>query len=419
VAAPKQAFWGARERRAALSHAPAAEGGAPVDPRVLAYLRRLAAHRLALVPMGGDGNCLFRSVADQVYGDQELHAVVRGAAASYMRLEAAFFRPFVVDADGAGWGAYLDNIARAGAWGDDPEVQALSEIYARPVEIWAYDPAEGAKRLRVFNSGAGGGGGESGGGGGGAAAAPPPIRLSYFGGGHYDSVRPLQAEWAAGALGSPLLPADAAGRFEEGVLRAAEERGRLAAAAPGAFQQALASSAAESEAAALGEALRQSREQFERAEYGNLELALTRSLAAEGGGGGGGAPPPPPPPPPPLPRPPPGAASVEQQILRQTIEQSALEADQKTLEDQQMEAALAESRRMQDAADVAAEKAAAQLSEDEQLECAVRGITAAQFLAEKAAAAGGGGGCAAAGAAGLPLFDLSALGGGGGKGRKR
>jgi Flp pilus assembly protein TadG len=84
-----------------------------------------------------------------------------------------------------------------------------------------------------------------------------------------------------------------------------------------------------------------------------------------------------------------------------------------------MEAALAESRRMQDAADVAAEKAAAQLSEDEQLECAVRGITAAQFLAEKAAAAGGGGGCAAAGAAGLPLFDLSALGGGGGKGRKR
>ena len=35
---------------------------------------------------------------------------------------------------------YLGIKRRNAVWGDDPEVQALSEIYDRPAEIWAYDP---------------------------------------------------------------------------------------------------------------------------------------------------------------------------------------------------------------------------------------------------------------------------------------
>ena len=35
-------------------------------------------------PMGEDGACLFRSVADQVYGDQEMHAVVRSHCMDYI-----------------------------------------------------------------------------------------------------------------------------------------------------------------------------------------------------------------------------------------------------------------------------------------------------------------------------------------------
>ena len=34
--------------------------------------------------MGQDGACLFRSVADQVYGDQEMHAVVRNHCMDYI-----------------------------------------------------------------------------------------------------------------------------------------------------------------------------------------------------------------------------------------------------------------------------------------------------------------------------------------------
>lgn len=34
--------------------------------------------------MGEDGACLFRAVADQVYGDQEMHGVVRKHCMDYI-----------------------------------------------------------------------------------------------------------------------------------------------------------------------------------------------------------------------------------------------------------------------------------------------------------------------------------------------
>ena len=34
--------------------------------------------------MGEDGACLFRAVADQVYGDQEMHGLVRQNCIDYM-----------------------------------------------------------------------------------------------------------------------------------------------------------------------------------------------------------------------------------------------------------------------------------------------------------------------------------------------
>jgi hypothetical protein len=45
----------------------------------------------------GDGNCLFRSVSHQVYGDQENHAVVRAKCLEYMECQAYFFEAFVSD----------------------------------------------------------------------------------------------------------------------------------------------------------------------------------------------------------------------------------------------------------------------------------------------------------------------------------
>lgn len=46
---------------------------------------------------------------------------------------------------------YLAAKRKAGCWGDDPEIQAICELYNRPAEIWAFDPKSGARKLRTFH----------------------------------------------------------------------------------------------------------------------------------------------------------------------------------------------------------------------------------------------------------------------------
>ncbi|KAH8062724.1 thiol-dependent ubiquitin-specific protease [Aureococcus anophagefferens] len=114
-----------------------------------------------------------------VYGDDVHHDVVRRKCMDYMDAEQAFFEPYVR--------RYAAAPRRR--VGDEPEVQALCELYDRPAEIWSYDAAAnakagGAKVLRTFH------GGEQASAGGAMAVGDvrrAPMRLSYYGGGHYDS----------------------------------------------------------------------------------------------------------------------------------------------------------------------------------------------------------------------------------------
>jgi len=241
-------------------------GGQAINEHVIRYIYALRLKGLQLQAMGGDGNCLFRSVAHQVYGTESLHRVCRQAAADYMEAEADFFADFVSEngnegshgASGAGgFAMYLSDIRKDGVWGDDPEVQALCEIYNRPAEIWAYDPVNGAKLLRVFHSAATTSlattlsttsstttttttttttealGRASVGSGitntsidnnlssrVDVSSIRPPIRLSYFAGGHYDSVKVSDADLWRAQLTSP----DMAGVKEEQALRSARSR---------------------------------------------------------------------------------------------------------------------------------------------------------------------------------------------------
>lgn len=140
------------------------------------YSEALRAYKLTIVAMSGDGNCLFRSVAHQVYGDESLHGIVREKCCDYMATEKHFYANFVV-----GGMAFFDRYIAAkradACWGDDPEIQAMCELYNRPAEIWAFDRQVGARKLRTFHDNLQQG-----------VAMGPPMRLSYYGGGHYDSV---------------------------------------------------------------------------------------------------------------------------------------------------------------------------------------------------------------------------------------
>lgn len=50
------------------------------------YERALRNQGLRVVPVEGDGNCLFRSVSHQVYGDDSHHRLVRARCMEYMEV---------------------------------------------------------------------------------------------------------------------------------------------------------------------------------------------------------------------------------------------------------------------------------------------------------------------------------------------
>jgi OTU domain-containing protein 5 len=59
------------------------------------YQAALSSQGLAVRAVEGDGNCLFRSVAHQVYGDDRLHGFVREKCMAYMESELEYFEQFV------------------------------------------------------------------------------------------------------------------------------------------------------------------------------------------------------------------------------------------------------------------------------------------------------------------------------------
>lgn len=256
----KQKYWKNRQRQMIF------DGN--TDPRIIQYLTTLHTKGYTLRPMGGDGNCLFRSFADQVYGNQDYHSVCRAAAAEYMTAESHFFVGFVVERP-EGFTGYINDIRKDGTWGDDPEIQALCEIYNRPAEIWAYDPVQGAKTIRVFHSDAtantaSGVPSLSSSTNPSSSVARPPIRLSYFGGGHYDSLQ--GKDWEQNFLKKPV------GEQEQLMIQAAQSR-----------RQSLGSAMNTDNAddALLLAALSASRSQLEAQQDANVDAALLLSLGID------------------------------------------------------------------------------------------------------------------------------------------
>lgn len=154
------------------------------------YSETLRLHNLFLFSVPGDGNCLFRSVSHQIYGNHEYHFIVRQKCMDYMEINREFFSQFVVGE----FSEYLRIKRQNGVWGDDPEIEAICEIYSRPAEIWVFDSENGAKKLRTFHEAVNNICPEANLSGMRSFCSHFPIRLSYYGGGHYDSVTCIEME---------------------------------------------------------------------------------------------------------------------------------------------------------------------------------------------------------------------------------
>lgn len=150
------------------------------------YAQALKKRGLEIVPQAGDGNCLFRAVSLQVYGDASMHAEVRTRCMDFIAVNEEHFGQFVTGE------IFTDYIARKrldGVHGNNPEIQAISELYNRPVEV--YTPDRGGLPLNIFHEE--------------YSTADIPIRLSYHDGNHYNAVIDPIRPTAGLGLGLPGL----------------------------------------------------------------------------------------------------------------------------------------------------------------------------------------------------------------------
>uniref|UniRef100_A0A7S2S8I2 ubiquitinyl hydrolase 1 n=1 Tax=Eucampia antarctica TaxID=49252 RepID=A0A7S2S8I2_9STRA len=161
---------------------------------------------LEMVEQDGDGNCLFRAVSLQIYGDSNMHVEIRNRCLDYMAREEAHFSQFVV---GEPFREYLTRKRINGVHANNPEIQAISELFNRPVEV--YVPSNGAKPINIFHSE--------------YKTADIPIRLSYHDGNHYNAVINPLCPTAGLGLGLPGLEPGLADKLQ--MQKAVEESDEL------------------------------------------------------------------------------------------------------------------------------------------------------------------------------------------------
>ncbi|XP_031549640.1 OTU domain-containing protein 5-B-like isoform X2 [Actinia tenebrosa] len=121
---------------------------------------------LIIKRMAEDGACLFRAVADQVYGDQEMHTVVRKHCMDYMLKNMDYFSQYVTE----DFRSYIRRKRENHCHGNHVEMQALSEMYNRTIEVYQ----NSIEPINIFHST--------------QKTDNEPIRLSYHSNVHYNSV---------------------------------------------------------------------------------------------------------------------------------------------------------------------------------------------------------------------------------------
>ena len=122
-------------------------------------------------PIKRDGNCLFGAVADQVYLDPSLHQNVRSSCVKYMTQNGELYSQFIDD-DHLNFTQYINRLKLDGSWGGNPEITALSQVFACPIEVYRDSEIPTVFASENFNG-----------------DTNHIIRL-YYANNHYSSVRP-------------------------------------------------------------------------------------------------------------------------------------------------------------------------------------------------------------------------------------
>eukprot|EP00040_Diaphanoeca_grandis_P026284 m.147064 g.147064 ORF g.147064 m.147064 type:complete len:315 (+) comp30516_c0_seq3:187-1131(+) len=153
------------------------------------FIRALKQHRGWQVErMQEDGACMFRAVAFHLYGDQDMHGTVRDQCMDYMSRNRDHFVDFVTE----DFTTYITRKRNDRCYGNHLELQAMSELYNRNIEVYAYD-LEPIRTVMAQGDN-----------------HNAPIRMSYHGNIHYNAIcDPMRPSFGVGLGFSGLKPGDA------------------------------------------------------------------------------------------------------------------------------------------------------------------------------------------------------------------
>ena len=91
------------------------------------FRKYLASYGFKCLKMGADGNCLFRALANQLCGQEELHGKYRKDTVEELKSNKDEYSLFIEDDRTIE--EYLEDMAEDGAWGSQLEIRALSAVY--------------------------------------------------------------------------------------------------------------------------------------------------------------------------------------------------------------------------------------------------------------------------------------------------
>jgi len=130
----------------------------------------------------GDGNCLFRALADQLDGDDHAHSRHRQDVVRYITEHRADFEPFIED--DVPFSQHVQNLALDGTYAGNDSIVAFARLHKLTVVIHQLDSPAWEVHGETVDKAP-------------ASSKPSPslvrqLHISYHNGDHYASVRRIQ-----------------------------------------------------------------------------------------------------------------------------------------------------------------------------------------------------------------------------------
>lgn len=108
------------------------EYGEQVEIARQRLLQRICYYGLRERHVLGDGNCQFRALADQLYGDQGMHTNMRDLVVWRLIRHPELYCSHVAEEP---YGLYCRRLQRPGAWGDHVTLQAAADVFGVRVVV--------------------------------------------------------------------------------------------------------------------------------------------------------------------------------------------------------------------------------------------------------------------------------------------